>query len=81
MVLTNERGIKPKIFQSFTKNKYVIEYIYLNKTLDFILVNYFDKDAFDFDSDLLNKLAPEKIDLLRSIRVTLWPAWYSPNAR
>ena len=30
------------------------------EALDFILVNYFDKDAFDFDSDLLNKLAPER---------------------
>jgi len=30
------------------------------EALDFILVNYFDKDAFSFDPALLNKLAPER---------------------
>ncbi len=30
------------------------------EALDFILVNYFDKNAFDFNPELLNKLAPER---------------------
>ena len=34
------------------------------EALDFILVNYFDKDAFDFDSDLLNKKLLKEIKTL-----------------
>ena len=38
----------------------VIEAKKQREALDFILVNYFDKDAFDFNPELLNKLAPER---------------------
>jgi len=38
----------------------VIEAKKQREALDFILTNYFDKNAFDFNPELLNKLAPER---------------------
>ncbi len=41
------------------------------EALDFILVNYFDKNAFNFSPELLNKLAPERKEDFRDYVWTL----------
>jgi len=41
------------------------------EALDFILINYFDKNAFNFSPELLNKLAPERNEDFRDYVWTL----------
>ena len=54
--------VKAIVFTSFLYSDIIFEGTCLGEALDFIVSHILDKDVFNFDPKILNKLSPERLE-------------------